>query len=150
MKHLIFLAAASLAFCQNSVAPLAVQMQPPTTTAKNLMLPVSCNNVSGKSVAAYVFIVDSLDANGKQVFREVHTGMPGLNPKHPEATKAAGATWTENLKLANLSQTVAKRTITLDYVLFADGGGDWGPDNLKYSLKIAGFKEGLAVQAHNP
>lgn len=153
MKYLTICSCIVLAFAfegsaqTSSPPPMTLQAQTPSEMPKNVMLPIACNNVSGKPIAAYVFYIDSFDANGKQVFREIHTGMPGLNPKHPESTKAAGSNWTENVKLAKQGAPVARREITLDYVLFAENAGNWGPDSLKYSLKIDGFKAGLAMSS---
>lgn len=134
----------SIGLCQDPAdQPLSAQIVTAASGAHgNVELSVSCANQSTKPITAYVFIVDNLDQNGKLLFRGVHTGMPALDPAHPERAKSPSQRWMETIRTAKLNQPVASRNLSVDYVLFSDGSG-WGPGTLKYSLKIEGFKNGF-------
>lgn len=123
--------------------PISISVGALVPNEKGPIVPIDITNNSSKPVGAYAVFVDVFE-NGKlaastaewSVADPGYEWMPGsrVSIKHLHLPRHADGTYSNNYKAY------------VDYVKFVDGS-EWGPDQHKYSLMIAGFTAGLRHRA---
>lgn len=115
--------------------PVSISNEMVATHPRGYELSFDVMNKSGKSISAYVVLVDLLD-EGKHVISTISIDMisdPGREFL-PNATRHS--------KGIIRPEKAGSHQVRVDYVKFSDGTS-WGPDTSKRSLLIEGFAHGL-------